>query len=916
MRTLSPLAALVLTLASAPALLAADFQPDPRTVMRSGPAYRYPQAGWIVLHIEGEPYERGIQHGRLLAPEIADFVRTFAYIQSSKDPSAGWKLTRHLCNALFVRGYTKEYLEEMKGIADGAAAAGARFDDRPLDLIDIVCLNALLEVETLPSALEAAPIGLEGIRFPKPAPQPAPTRKPMHCSAFVATGPATRDGKVILGHITMSGLATAYHSNVWLDVKPTKGHRVLMQTFPGGIQSGMDYYLNDAGIICCETTLAQTKFDAKGAPVASRIREAMQYGDSIDKVVEILGKANNGLYTNEWLLADTKTNEIAMYELGTAKSRLWRSSKNEWIGDTPGFYWGCNNTKDLDVRLETMASVDEQPGKTLFVPSERDKVWLRLYDRHKGKIDDDFGKLAFTTPILTAYSSLDAKFATADMVKDLKTWALWGPPLGRTWKPTDKEKADHPGIRPLVSNPWTVLHPGIPGDPGAAADRIVDLHDPKTGKSRLDLASADERRTRRHTATLPAWHGSLLPSTDVDLWLVSSYPTYQGWAAHDNTLRESGKELTARQRDQLGVALFAERSLYELGARAREEVALEKLKPDFRQNDWDKIGQGKGVLLLHTLREKLGTDKFDALMDKFGSRAHPRVNHVATLRGLLAERAPGSEVILDEWVKSQGLPKLKISHVAQPPSKDNTVTVSLTQESGPPLAIVPVTVETSKGEVTGEVEMKDRIGTIKLHCDSPRRVIVDKYGLAAHANGGPFAVTTFTHEIEQALIVYGTADEQSAHREAAELLQEALRHRGPNVTIPIKSDREVTDAELKEAHVLLIGRPACNPLTKKWAKSFPISFGQASVQVRGEVLAHPLSAVVAAGENPLNRRFSTVVIAGLSAESMYHAATLLGSRTFPAGEVVTVPAGGKRHALVVPAPELVRDLGEVRAATR
>jgi len=28
-----------------------------------------------------------------------------------------------------------------------------------------------------------------------------------------------------------------------------------------------------------------------------------------------------------------------MYELGTNHTRLWRSSKNEWFGDTPGFYW-------------------------------------------------------------------------------------------------------------------------------------------------------------------------------------------------------------------------------------------------------------------------------------------------------------------------------------------------------------------------------------------------------------------------------------------------------------------------------------------------------------------------------------------------------------------------------------------------
>src|SRR5215475_14376383 len=69
------------------------FQPDPLAVQRYGPAYRYPQAGWIVLHIEGEPYERGYQHGRLLATEIADFVKASANLQSPKAPADGWQLT-------------------------------------------------------------------------------------------------------------------------------------------------------------------------------------------------------------------------------------------------------------------------------------------------------------------------------------------------------------------------------------------------------------------------------------------------------------------------------------------------------------------------------------------------------------------------------------------------------------------------------------------------------------------------------------------------------------------------------------------------------------------------------------------------------------------------------------------------------
>src|SRR3954471_21230286 len=154
----------------------------------------------------------------------------------------------------------------------------------------------------------------------------------------------------------MFGLYPSRFYNVWLDVQPEKGHRVLMQSYPGGIQSGMDYYMNDAGLVVAETTVKQTGFDANGRALASRIRKALQYSDSIDQAVATLKDGNNGMYTNEWLPADMKTKEGAMFELGTDKSKLWRSSKDEWFGGTPGFYWGCNNAKDLDVRLETVAS--------------------------------------------------------------------------------------------------------------------------------------------------------------------------------------------------------------------------------------------------------------------------------------------------------------------------------------------------------------------------------------------------------------------------------------------------------------------------------------------------------------------------------------------------------------------------------
>ncbi len=623
-----------------------EYGPDPASVRRYGPGYRYPQAGWIVLHIEGEPYERGYQHGRLMAPEIADYLKTLAARRSAGSPGAAWREVRTLVDALFLRRYDKEYLEEMKGTADGASAAGATFDGRPVDLLDVVAINSEIEVDFLQSALEASPNGLEGRTFAEPAAGHPRAPHPEHCSAFAAVGPATSDGSIVFGHITMWNLAMARHFNVWIDVKPSQGHRVLMQTYPGGIQSGMDYYLNDAGLIVAETTIAQTKFDPDGQALASRIRQALQYADSIDSAVAILSKKNNGLYTNEWLLADTKANEIAMFELGTAKSKLWRSGKKEWFGGTEGFYWGCNNAKDLDVRMETVPSVEGKPANLVWRASDRDRMWLSLFREHKGKINADFGFKAFTTPPLAASHSLDAKFTTTAMAKGLKTWALFGPPLGRVWEPGEAER-NIPGIRPLVGNAWTILTAEPPAPASDDTPVAVDL----AGTSHHSGGGKDGVRP-------PAWHGTILPKGDADTWLAAAFADYEAIVSLEKALGVEPGVKDGEARERIELALYGARTRY-LAATRRlgKDVPLSKIRAEVDGSDWYEIAAGKGMLLLDALREKLGHAGFVAMMDDFG-RSH--AGHAVETAQFVAhaEKAAGKPLkdFFARWLDELGPP--------------------------------------------------------------------------------------------------------------------------------------------------------------------------------------------------------------------------------------------------------------------
>jgi hypothetical protein len=618
------LVALIAVVPASAAEPPASHRPDPRAVQRHGPAYRYPQAGWIVLHIEGEPYERGFQHGTLLAPEIAAMVKSLANQRSTKAPADGWKHTRTLVSALFLRKFDREWLDEMKGIADGAAASGAAFDGRPIDLLDVVTANVWMEIDTLEPALDATPTGLEGVRFPgadRPAaPKPKAPAPRDHCSAFIATGPATADGKIVFGHITMSGLTSGPFVNVWIDVKPKAGRRFVMQSFPGGIWSAMDYYINDAGILLAETTLDQTRFDATGTPLTGRTRKAIQYGESIDDVVRHLFEGNNGLYTNEWLIGDTKTNEIALYELGTRQSKLRRSSKNDWLHGATGFYWGCNNTKDLQVRLESFPGVDGRPSNPVWKPSDRDIMWLKLYREHTGRIDADFGKKAFDTPPLCAAITLDAKVSTAALAAKLASHARYGPPLGRVWHPTFEERTDHPDIRPLAPHPWTVLTTTPP--PDADGDSAVDLPERIDGAP-MTLAERMPAETEKDST--PAWHGTILPKTDADVWLAAGFAEYERIVALEKAIRKKlGEKLTDADLEPVAVALYDHRSAWLAARAAAPEWRRLKGQPpsaldeELDRGRWVREQTGDGVTRLRDLRGLVGAEKFDEAMDSFG----------------------------------------------------------------------------------------------------------------------------------------------------------------------------------------------------------------------------------------------------------------------------------------------------------
>ncbi len=615
--------------------------PQKATLRTFGPAYRYPRGGWLYVHIEGAPYERGYQHGYLLAREIEQYIDRCASQLDAKSKATAWNNGRTVANALFLRGFDKEILTEMKGIAEGAAAAGAKVNGRPIDLVDVVTLNTITELGELQSAMPMTPSGLEGLNLMKPRYEGSKTDVPLtaRCSAFAATGKATRDGKMVIGHLTMWPLTLAEQTNIMLDIVPAEGHRMLMQSYPGGIQSGTDWYQNDAGVVLTETTIRQSPFNVEGTPVAYRARRAIQYGDSVAKVVELLSTKNNGLYTNEWIVGDSRTNEIAMLELGTHRTKLYSSAKNEWFGGTEGFYWGCNNAKDLNVRLEYVPDPHGAPEDLPFVPSPRDVKWQEMYRQYKGKMDEGFAALAFRTAPLVSSTTMDAKITNSEMAKRMMTWALFGKPNQREWVPSAMQKDQYAANDGLYSSGYRLFQ----GHPADAIKMLLDGAPKATAISAQasigDFGGRGGRRGGRSGA--PAtdeklWKGWILPASDADVWLTAGAAAYHAVAGSSDL----DKRLESFRAEYRAAALEGEQP-------------LSKIAQTTMSSNWHTLAEAKGVLLLDTLRLAMGDDAFYALMKDFFDKNTTRTVRAADFT---AAAGAGQQALFAKWLNETGLP--------------------------------------------------------------------------------------------------------------------------------------------------------------------------------------------------------------------------------------------------------------------
>ncbi|MGC1297000.1 MAG: C45 family peptidase [Alloacidobacterium sp.] len=437
-------------------------------------AYSFERAGWTYVHLQGSPDQIGYQHGYLLASQIEDAYQVFK-LEDEHSTQRDWAFYRNAAKTILWPHIDPEYQEELSGIAEGVQAKGIK-----LDVWDIVAVNATMELS------EYYVPWLNKQQHAKNAPK---IDAPGNCSAFIATGSYTKDGKIVIAHNNWTAYAEGSRWTVIFDIEPVKGHHILMDGVPGMITSNDDFGISDAGIMLSETTISQFEgWNSDGKPTFMRSRKALQYANSIDDVVATMRDGNNGGYANDWLIGDRKTGEIAYLELGLKNTPLWRTKDGYFVSsnfardpklikeETDGFQYNDLSTSSNARRVRWEQEMSSNKGKIDATAAEqflaghedsflkKERADQRTLCGHVDTVKE--GIPQWDWPSYYPGGSVQGKVTTSDMAEKMSLIAHAGHPCGEDFLAAPFMAAHpefsylKPVLRDMKAGPWTTFKSG------------------------------------------------------------------------------------------------------------------------------------------------------------------------------------------------------------------------------------------------------------------------------------------------------------------------------------------------------------------------------------------------------------------------------------------------------------------------
>ena len=268
------------------------------------------------------------------------------------------------------------------------------------------------------------------------------------------------------------------------------------------------------------------------------------------------------------------------------------------------------------------------------------------------------------------------------------------------------------------------------------------------------------------------------------------------------------------------------------------------------------------------LRRELGDDSYFKLVERYMDLRQTSHQAVSTRRFQeLAEEIHGHslEWFFHQWLNSHELPRLSLDNVTMTKNRKGwRLKGHIRQSNETPFRVrIELAIDTNKARERRALCIDKKSTEFDFIVqDEPRKLIVDPdYNVLKIQRIAP-RLLWFWYVYPEYVVIYGTQAETTVNKSTAEQFNLSM---GQD---KVKADTEVTDTDLENKWVFLIGRPETNKIAQQFKDSFPIRFGGNKFAWEGALYDKPTQGVTQVIENPKTHKGYIVMYAALSPEAM------------------------------------------------
>jgi aminopeptidase N len=283
------------------------------------------------------------------------------------------------------------------------------------------------------------------------------------------------------------------------------------------------------------------------------------------------------------------------------------------------------------------------------------------------------------------------------------------------------------------------------------------------------------------------------------------------------------------------------------------------------------IGSGKGAMVFHMLRRVLGRDIFLSALKELSTQYGGKTAAWQDLQKVF--EGTGNKPLdefFNQWLDRAGAPQLKLEAVkSQSAGKGYIVSGEVVQEGDPYQLSVPVEVDDGVGKKTLLVDVSKKKTGFSIEVQkSPLSVTVDPN---AHLLRRLYpeeliaCLNTMLEDHEKVIVVPEKGDEES-RKVYTELANVVHRTKGGRI-LP---ERDLTEEDVQNASLMLLGESWRNPLLSKMASTLPpgLRSKEGRFQVDGDALNDPDESFLLTIAHPFRAGRWVTVYAGISAASL------------------------------------------------